>query len=175
MASAPSFSPYSLNDSLVTQRFDCSALITTSTSPTPSFQKALQRRLLIRPAASSVRSQYKPLDCWHSNHTSDHSVAYTRLRVRLQMPELTSLFLQPWQQPCSSPHTLLTVSSILKGVSGVTDRVIYHTCHQAKKGFCCHRNDSDLPDGGEDQRAAVKHLTRSDKCWEIHTADNSPS
>lgn len=164
MASAPIVSPYSLCDSLVTQRFNCTALITTSTSPTQSFQKPLQRRLLIGPATSSVRSQYKPSDCWHSNHTSDHSVAYTRLKVRLQMPELTSLFLQPWQQPYSSPHTLLTVSSIFKGVPGVTDRVIYHTCHLAKKAFCCHCNDSDLPDGTEEQQAAVKHRNRSDKC-----------
>lgn len=65
--------------------------------------------------------------------TLDQSVRHTDFKIHPQIPNLTLPLLLPWQQHYSSPHTLLTVSSMLKGISRVTDRVIYHTCHQAQR------------------------------------------
>lgn len=41
--------------------------------------------------------------------------------------------LLPCQQHYSSSHTLLAVSSILKGIPKVTERVVYHTCHLGQR------------------------------------------
>lgn len=65
--------------------------------------------------------------------TPDLSVRHTGFNIYFQIPNLTSLSPLPWQQHHGLPHTLLTVSGILKRIPRVTDRVIYHTCHLVRK------------------------------------------
>lgn len=87
-----------------------------------------------RAALVSLRSQWEPLDCWHLNHKPRPICdTHTGFKSHLQAPKLPPLLLLPWQQLCSSPHTLLAVSSSLREIAEVTGEVICRTCHQARR------------------------------------------
>lgn len=92
--------------------------------------------LLISPAAFLSRFSGHNRTLWTIDApitTPDLSARRAGFNIHFQIPNLTLLFLLPWQQHYGLPHTLLTVSSSLKRISRVTDRVIYHNCHLAQR------------------------------------------
>lgn len=125
---------YVLNTTHVTQRLSCTAFPAILPLTIPP------ERLLREDCSSGLqpcsRLSGHNTSLWTTDTcitTPEQPVRHASFKIHLQIPNLTLLFLLPWQQHYSSPHTLLAVSSILRGILRVTDRVIYHTCHLAQR------------------------------------------